>query len=60
MGLENLLSGALYLPFLLTPFALLFWYAARGGRELQNAPANPERHAAAGGSQSFLGTAGRV
>jgi hypothetical protein len=52
MGLENLLSGALDLPFLLTPFALLFWYAARGGRELQNAPANPERHGAAGGSQS--------
>ena len=27
VSLENLLAGALYLPFLLMPFAMLFWYA---------------------------------
>jgi len=30
--LENLVVGLLYLPFLLAPFALLFWYAFASNR----------------------------
>lgn len=30
--LENLVVGLLYLPFLLAPFALLFWYAFAANR----------------------------
>ena len=30
--LEDLLVGLLYLPFLLAPFALLFWYAFAANR----------------------------
>lgn len=31
--LEDLLVGLLYLPFLLAPFALLFWYAFAANRQ---------------------------
>lgn len=30
--LEDLLVGLLYLPFLIAPFALLFWYAFAANR----------------------------
>jgi hypothetical protein len=30
--LEDLLVGLLYLPFLIAPFALLFWYAFASNR----------------------------
>jgi hypothetical protein len=30
--LENILTGLLYSPFLVTPFALLLWYALSGAR----------------------------
>jgi len=33
--LENILTGLLYLPFLITPFVLLIWYALSGAGEAE-------------------------
>jgi hypothetical protein len=33
--LEELLVGLLYLPFLIAPFALLFWYAFASNRRTE-------------------------
>jgi hypothetical protein len=37
--LEHLFVGLLYLPFLITPFALLFWYAFVAKRRNEQAEA---------------------
>lgn len=36
--LEDLLVGLLYLPFLIAPFALLFWYAFAATRSNEPEP----------------------
>lgn len=36
--LEDLLVGLLYLPFLIAPFALLFWYAFAANRRTEAEP----------------------
>jgi hypothetical protein len=36
--LEELLVGLLYLPFLIAPFALLFWYAFASNRRNEVEP----------------------
>lgn len=33
--LEDLIVGLLYLPFLIAPFALLFWYAFAANRQTE-------------------------
>ena len=33
--LEDLIVGLLYLPFLIAPFALLFWYAFAANRQAE-------------------------
>lgn len=43
--LEDLVVGLLYLPFLIAPFALLFWYAFAANRhpeaeQIKNVPVN--------------------
>jgi len=37
--LEDLVVGLLYLPFLIAPFALLFWYAFAANRRDEGEPA---------------------
>ena len=44
--LEDLVVGLLYLPFLIAPFALLFWYAFAANRQseaeqVKNMPVKP-------------------
>jgi len=41
--LENLLAGALYLPFLVMPFAMLFWYALAAARQPEAASVRGEQ-----------------
>ncbi|HMV48839.1 MAG TPA: hypothetical protein PLD20_02890 [Blastocatellia bacterium] len=36
--LEDLIVGLLYLPFLIAPFALLFWYAFAANRQSEAEP----------------------
>lgn len=43
VSLENLLAGALYLPFLLMPFAMLFWYAVAAARHPEAASIRGEQ-----------------
>jgi hypothetical protein len=43
--LEELLVGLLYLPFLIAPFALLFWYAFASNRQNEVEPINKAEEA---------------
>lgn len=51
--LEHLFVGLLYLPFLITPFALLFWYAFVAKR------INEQGEAAATQSEEKIQVSGR-